>query len=161
MIVILMGVAGAGKTVVGKQLAVQLGWTFVEGDEFHSTDGRAKMRQGIPLTDEDREPWLRLLRIKIEELIKEKKNAVVACSALKQRYRDMLCVNKDVRLAYLKVDRSILEQRLHSRQDHFFPAALLDSQLATWEVPQEAWVIEAEGSILETVAKMKDMLEAR
>jgi gluconokinase len=121
MIVVLMGVSGAGKTTVGECLAAELGWTFVEADEFHPPTNIEKMRAGTPLTDGDRRPWLRALRGRIDEACGRGENAVLACSALKAEYREYLergCP-ADVRYVYLRASAELIRRRLEAREGHF------------------------------------------
>ncbi len=136
-IAIVMGVAGSGKTSVGRQLATGLGWAFAEGDDFHSAANVAKMASGTPLTDADRWPWLDAIGSWLVAQTAEGRSAVVACSALKRRYRDRLRLAwPALRLVYLRVDRAELHRRLAARLEHFFPERLLDSQLQDLEPPQ-------------------------
>jgi gluconokinase len=136
-IVVVMGVAGSGKTSVGRQLATVLGWTFAEGDDFHPPANVSKMARGTPLTDADRWPWLDAIGRWIVGETAANRSAVVACSALKRRYRDRLRLAwPALRLVYLRVDREELHRRLAARLEHFFPARLLDSQLQDLEPPQ-------------------------
>ena len=136
-IVVVMGVAGSGKTSVGRQLASELGWAFAEGDDFHPPANVSKMAGGTPLTDADRWPWLDAIGRWIVAETAENRSAVVTCSALKRRYRDRLRLAwPALRLVYLRVDREELHRRLAVRLEHFFPARLLDSQLQDLEPPQ-------------------------
>jgi gluconokinase len=137
MVLLLMGVSGSGKTTVGQLLASQLGWEFADGDNYHSTANIEKMRNGIPLTDAERAPWLEALRTLIAEWIAADKNAVLACSALKQSYREKLRFSPDVKLVYLKGTPQLLRQRLHGRVGHFMTEQMLESQLATLEEPHD------------------------
>ena len=136
-----MGVSGAGKTTAGRALADALGWTFYEGDQFHPAANIEKMSHGIPLDDADRAPWLEALCRLIADIIARDDHGVVACSALKQAYRDALvphgAPDKAVRFVFLDVPIEELRRRVANRH-HFFPAALLDSQLATLELPRDA-----------------------
>lgn len=154
MIVIVMGVSGSGKTTIGKHLAITLGWLFLDGDDFHPPANIAKMRQGIPLTDGDRWPWLDRLRQDLEQLLAQGQSAVVACSALKQRYRDRLQGpdGTRIRFVYLHGHPDYLRSRLRQRQGHFMAADMLDSQLATLEVPQDAILVEVDDSVSVAVA---------
>jgi len=146
MVILLMGVSGSGKTTVGMLLAQQLGWQFADADDYHSAANKDKMRHGIPLTDADRAPWLANLRSLIAGWIADGTNAVLACSALKQSYRDELQVGDAVRVVYLKVSPEILSQRLLERKGHYMKQDMLDSQLATLEEPQHAFVIDGSKS---------------
>jgi gluconokinase len=136
MIVIVAGPSGSGKTTVGAMLAGRLDWPFMDADSFHSAANIAKMRQGIPLTDEDRWPWLRAIAAWMDERMSAAEDAVVTCSALKQSYRDLLCDGRpQTRLVFLCVDDRQLTERLAIRHGHFFSPQLLASQLAAEELP--------------------------
>ena len=124
-----MGVAGSGKTTIGKMLASELGWEFVDGDDHHSPQNIEKMRSGIALTDADRLPWLESLRGIVEKHLQKKTSLVLACSALKQSYRQILQVSPEVKLVYLKGSAEILQQRLQSRRGHYMTELMLASQL--------------------------------
>jgi gluconokinase len=141
-VIIVMGVAGAGKTLVGSALASALGWTFYDADDFHSPENVAKMHRGIGLTDADRAPWLATLRDLIDSVIRDGRNAVMACSALKEAYRRTLTPEDapegTVRFVYLDVPPGVLRSRLEHRAHHYAPPELLDSQLATLERPRDA-----------------------
>jgi gluconokinase len=141
-VVVVMGVAGAGKTLIGSALARELGWTFYDADDFHSPKNVAKMRRGIGLTDADRAPWLASLRDMIERVIRDGRHAVLACSALKEAYRKALTPDdaptETVRFLYLDVPADVLRYRLEHRAHHFAPPELLGSQLATLEPPHDA-----------------------
>ena len=134
--IIIFGVSGAGKTTVGKLLARELGWRFVEGDDFHPAAIIEKMRGGHPLTDEDRWPWLDCLRKQIERSVSARENAVLACSALKRVYRDRLRVSDEVKFVFLRGDHALVEKQLRSRHGHFMDANLLQSQFDDLEEPQ-------------------------
>ncbi|MGD2075003.1 MAG: gluconokinase [Gammaproteobacteria bacterium] len=139
MIVIVIGVAGSGKTTLGRALAQALDWEFVEGDDFHLPRNVEKMRRGEPLNDADRAPWLAELHGYIAALDRQGRDAVVACSALKQRYREILSAAiRDVRFVYLCGAVALIRARLQSRKAHFMRAELLDSQIATLEPPERA-----------------------
>ena len=143
MILLLMGVSGSGKTTIGTLLAQKLGSEFLDADDFHPEANLNKMHQGIPLTDQDRLPWLHLLRAEIEQHLASGKNAVLACSALKQSYRDLLIhPGESIRLVFLHGSRELLESRLQHRTGHFMPANLLDSQITDLEVPHDALRVE-------------------
>jgi gluconokinase len=143
MVIVLMGVAGSGKTTVGSLLARELHWEFADGDDFHSPENIAKMRAGIPLTDADRAPWLEALRGLVAGRIAKAENAVLACSALKRSYRDVLQISEQVRFVYLKGDSNVFAQRLLERHDHYMKVQMLDSQLRTLEPPMNAIVVDA------------------
>jgi gluconokinase len=134
LIVILMGVAGSGKTTVGTLLARKLGWQFADADDFHSFENKQKISRGIALTDSDRAPWLAAMRSAIQQWNAAGENVVLACSALKRSYRDELRVG-DVRFVFLKGDYALLLERLRSRHGHFADENILASQLATLEEP--------------------------
>jgi gluconokinase len=138
-----MGVSGSGKTTIGKRLAEELGWPYYEGDDYHPIANIRKMSQGMPLTDEDRGPWLAALRKLIQELLQKNQPAVLSCSALKQSYRDRLQAgSKDVCFVYLRGSHELLQQRLRSRHGHYMQASLLASQLATLEEPAGALAVD-------------------
>jgi gluconokinase len=138
MIVIVMGVVGAGKTTVGKLLAQELGWEFADADDFHPASNIEKIRRGIPLTDADRAPWLQLLEESIVRWIAAGRNAVLACSALKRVYRKILQAGPEVRFVYLKGPGSLIAERLQSRHGHFANDQILESQLDDLEEPEDA-----------------------
>ncbi len=141
---VVMGVSGSGKSTVGKELAARLQWPYADGDAFHSPENVAKMAAGIPLTDADRWPWLHTVERWIAEKLRADTSCVVACSALRTSYRDLLreatsgLPGAAVRFAFLDVDRDLLRQRLVARHGHFMHADMLDSQLATLEPPTAA-----------------------
>jgi len=156
MIVIVMGVVGAGKTTVGKLLAEELGWQFADADDFHPNSNVEKIRNGIPLTDDDREPWLDLMRSAILDWVSRKQNVVLACSALKRMYREKLCVAPEVRFVYLKGTQALIAERLRARHGHFAGESILASQLADLEEPQAALVLditETPPQIVENIRK--------
>lgn len=136
MIVIVFGVSGAGKTTIGKLFAEELGWGFLEADDFHPRGNIEKMRSGRPLTDEDRWPWLERLREQITHSLATKENAVLACSALKRAYRERLRVSDDVKFVFLHGDYALIEKQLQNRRGHFMNPALLKSQFTDLEEPK-------------------------
>lgn len=148
MILIVMGVSASGKSTVGQQLAQTLGWTFLEGDDFHPPANVDKMSQGEPLNDRDRWPWLDAIRQTMATLQRQDTSAVITCSALKQSYRDYLRqpATVEAQFVYLKSSPQTLQTRLEQRQGHFMKAAMLESQLATLEEPQAAIVVEVDNS---------------
>ncbi len=145
MVFIVMGVSGCGKTAVGKLLADRIAFPFHDADDFHSQGNLEKMKSGIPLADEDRVPWLFDLAVHVAQWNRHG-GAVLACSALKKQYRDMLDWNgkEDVAYIYLKGDRDLILERMKDRTGHFFPPELLDSQLGDLEEPGEAVTVSIE-----------------
>ncbi|OQW31056.1 MAG: gluconate kinase [Nitrospira sp. SG-bin1] len=135
MVIIVFGVTGTGKTRVGSALAKALGWRFIDADDFHEEANLAKLNRGVPLNDEDRWPWLSRLRDTIEDILSQRRNAVLACSALKRAYRRYLRVGPEVLFVYLRTEARVLEERLKGRRGHFMNPALLQSQLKTLEEP--------------------------
>jgi gluconokinase len=140
VIVVVMGVSGAGKSTVGKLLARALGWTFVEADDYHSAANIEKMRRGIPLDDEDRRPWLEAIRHRLEDAGARGENVVLACSALKHAYQHYLAqyTPESVRYVYLVGSEELLRERLGRRTGHFMNPALLHSQFEALEPPEGA-----------------------
>ena len=138
------GVSGSGKSTVGQALADRLGWRFHDADDLHSPESVDRMRRGLPLDDAMREPWLGRVRAVIERAVVDRSGAVVACSALKERYREILTEGLDgVRFVFLDADRALLLERLAARRNHFAGPALLDSQLEALEVPEDALRLNA------------------
>jgi gluconokinase len=158
MIVIVMGVVGAGKTTVGQLLAQSLGWEFADADDYHPRSNVEKIGHGIPLTDADRAPWLQLLREAIAKWIAEKRNVVLACSALKHSYRQFLCVGADVHFVYLKGTAALIAERLHRRHGHFATEQILASQMADLQEPQHAVTVKIEASPQEIVITIRKAL---
>ena len=135
-ILILMGVAGCGKSTIAHLLANELGWPMLEGDEFHSLDNIAKMRAGVPLTDADRQPWLDAIAARLAEWHAAGTSGLLTCSALKRQYRARLVANcPEARFVYLRGTPDLIRARLVKRLGHFMPANLLDSQFAALEEP--------------------------
>lgn len=160
MVIVLMGVSGSGKTTIGECLAEQLGWPFYEGDDFHPPANVDKMSQGIALDDSDRSPWLDRLRDLICEHIKSDKNAIVACSALKESYRRRLAQGSDeVCFVYLQGDYGLIEERMEARHNHFMKAGLLESQFKTLEEPQRALVVDISRPPAAIVRYIREQLE--
>jgi carbohydrate kinase (thermoresistant glucokinase family) len=142
MILIVMGVAGCGKSTIGQQLADRLGWPFYDGDDFHPPANIQKMSEGIPLTDEDRSGWLITLADLIGNHVRHNQSAVIACSALKKKYRDILHVDASVRFVYLRGSYDLIEARLRQRSGHYMPSNLLSSQFASLEEPHGALTVD-------------------
>ena len=160
MILLLMGVSGAGKTTVGKLLAKELSWDFYDADAFHPPANVAKMSEGIPLTDADRQPWLNALRAKMEEASQQKDSAVFTSSALKASYRDILTAgDADPHFIYLKGSYDLLKERLENRAGHFFKAEMLQSQLDALEEPEDALTLDIRLSPEALVAEIRERLE--
>jgi gluconokinase len=158
MIVIVMGVVGAGKTTIGRLLAEQLGWQFADADDFHPPSNVEKIRHGVALTDADRQPWLESLRAAIERWISEKSNVVLACSALKRTYRRELEAGTEVRFVYLKGSADLIADRLRSRQGHFAGEQILASQFADLEEPEAAVTVEIASTPEQIVAEIRQKL---
>jgi gluconokinase len=164
MILIAMGVSGAGKSLIGEMLAERLQCSFTDGDAFHSAANKEKMHKGIPLTDDDRWPWLKTIRAAIEEKQRAGETAVFTCSSLKRSYRDVLRDgDKDVCFVYLEGTFDCLHERLGSRTGHFFDPSLLQSQLDTLEPPgpDEAITVSIELTPEQIVDKVIDELNQR
>jgi gluconokinase len=154
MVLIVMGVSGSGKTAVGRALAEKRVCPFFDADDDHPDSNRLKMASGVPLTDKDRGPWLNRLTGRITEWNGRYPQVVLACSALKQSYRDHLSRGGPVRWIYLKGDRDLIQQRLAERQGHFMNPALLDSQFSILEEPTDAIVVDISmdvGTIVEII----------
>ena len=155
MVVILMGTTGAGKTTAGEMLAAQMGWEFADADNFHSAANVEKMSKGIGLTDEDRKPWLDSLKTKILGWIRDKENAVLACSALKQSYRNELSVGAQVKWVYLKGSYEEIAARVAARKGHYAKAGLVESQFAVLEEPTDALIVDVCRSPEEIVREIR------
>lgn len=139
MIVVVMGVSGAGKTTIGRRLAERLGWRFLDADDYHSPQNVAKMAGGTPLADEDRWPWLD----KLNSILRKEDNAIIACSALKETYRQRLLAGVDgAVIAHLQGTKALIASRLAARKHRYMPATLLDSQFATLEAPPQAIAVD-------------------
>ena len=159
MVVIVMGVSGAGKTTVGTRLARALGWTFRDGDEFHSEANIQRMHEGSALTDAQRAPWLARMREVIQQTLDAGGSLVLACSALKESYRETLTVDAArQRWVYLHASREVLAERLSVRRGHFMPPELLDSQLATLEEPEGVCAVDVSVPPDEVVQRILGLL---
>ena len=142
-IVIVIGVTGSGKTTVGRALAARLGWRFHDADDLHSPENVERMRQNIPLTDEDRQPWLLRVRAVVDQAVRDGSGEVIACSALKARYRATIAGGvSGVRLVHLTGDPELLRERIDGRPDHFAQSGLLASQLQALEPPRDALTLD-------------------
>ena len=156
MIVVIMGVAGSGKTTVGRMLADEMSWGFVDADDIHPLANIEKMRDGVPLTDDDRAPWLRSLRIILLAHEASDESLVLACSALTEGFRAALRTGvDDLRFVLLQAEIDVIAQRLVQREHHFFKAELLDSQFVALEVPLDAIVVNASQSPHAIVAHIR------
>ena len=154
MIVVVMGVSGSGKSTTGAALARDLGWPFIEGDDLHPPENVAKMAAGVPLTDDDRWPWLDRIVAELRARSRQSADIVLACSALKQSYRDRLAPAGDVRFVHLHGDRETIAARLAVRHHRYMPATLLDSQFATLELPADAIVVDIRDDVKTQVRKI-------
>ena len=155
MIVVVMGVSGSGKTTLGRLLAQRLRCEFIEGDDFHPPANVAKMAAGTPLGDADRWPWLEILNSKL----REKQKAVLACSALKQVYRERLSSGvENLKFVFLRGSHDLIEARLKARQHRYMPASLLTSQFATLEPPTGAIAVDVGGSVEDCLGQIEARL---
>lgn len=161
-IILLMGVSSSGKTTIGERLSQILNWPFFDGDSFHPPENIEKMRKGAPLNDQDRSPWLQAVREKIESERAKGSGAIFACSALRERYREILISGvADLVLVHLSASQEKLRERALRRVHQYMPASLLDSQFEALEVPQNAVVVSVEGEIDGTVAELISQLQER
>jgi gluconokinase len=158
MIVLVMGVAGSGKTTIGRMLASRLGWVYLEADDFHSAANKEKMHRGEHLTEADRLPWLRAMHAELQNQSARGKNAVLACSALNEEYRRILMDGLNVKLVYLRGSKELIASRLRHRTGHFAGEAILDDQYAVLEEPRDAIVVgvteEPERIVEEILSKL-------
>ena len=159
LVIIVMGVSGCGKTTIGELLAEKLGWQFSDADEFHPAANVAKMSAGQPLNDDDRAPWLQAISEHISDCLARDVGAVVTCSALKKAYREVIVVDPErVKFVYLHGSRELLWERISGREGHFMKPAMLDSQLATLEMPEDALTVEITSKPEAIVASICDSL---
>ena len=159
---IVMGVSGSGKTSVGKALAEHLRWDFYDADDFHPPENIVKMANGIPLDDSDRAPWLAALHDLITLSLKQNKSGVLACSALKERYRQQLLQgNHGVQLVYLKGSYELIWSRMETRTDHYMKPHMLHSQFEALEEPSNALIVAASKPLTEIVQELVKYLKKR
>lgn len=153
MVILIMGVAGSGKTTIGSRLAAELGWEFIDADDFHDTQHLEKMAAGIPLTETDRAPWLEELNTKLTTEYLSEVNVIIACSALTQSSRNALLKDiKHICIVDLQGDYELIESRIKNRAGHFFNEKLLMSQFEAYEKPKEGVTVSIQGSPEETIA---------
>ena len=158
--IVVMGVSGSGKTSVGKALAEDLGWDFYDADDFHPPENIAKMANGIPLDDSDRAPWLAALHDLISASLKASRPGVLACSALKEHYRQRLLEGNDhVQLVYLEGNFDLIWSRMIVRKDHYMKPAMLQSQFEALEEPTSAWTIDISRSVRDIVQEILKHME--
>lgn len=155
-IIVVMGVSGSGKSTVGKLLAAKLKLPFFDADDFHSKSNLQKMKSGIPLQDVDRKPWLEELADLLSQYAK--KGIVLACSSLKEKYRDILCSNANPRFIYLHLTKEQARARVARRSDHFMPSDLIDSQFESLEIPKTAITVDATAASEKIISKVLNML---
>ena len=161
-ILVIMGVSGSGKTTIGQLLSTELNCSFIDGDDFHPPVNIKKMSSGEALTDEDRWPWLEILTDKIQEYIQQEQSMVLACSALKKSYREILCVDRElVQFIYLKGNYATIVRRMRSRENHFMTKSLLQSQFATLEEPRGAMVVDISPPPLKILKSIRELLQPK
>lgn len=146
MVILVMGTTGAGKTTVGKLTAQKLGWDFLDGDDFHPQANIEKMKHGVPLSDVDRAPWLANIHSRLQQLSAKGKNVVLACSALKQSYRNTLSAGLDMRIVYLRGTYDEMRQHILARRGHFAGESILAGQFADLEEPADALALDVGGT---------------
>lgn len=164
MFILVMGVTGSGKTTVGTLLSAATGWPFYDADEFHSPANVAKMASGVPLTDQDRRPWLDELRTLISERGARGENGVLACSALKESYRGILSAGASLVVVYLKAEPDLVRSRLAGRRGHYMPLRLIESQFLDLQEPEQAITIPADwppDQIVKTIQSRLDIYLAK
>jgi len=162
MIVLVMGVSGSGKTTIGEALARELGWEYLDADDYHPKANVAKMASGVPLEDADRWPWLEKINEELLKIQKQDRSAVVGCSALKQAYRERLARGlRDFEVVYLRGDFALLQSRIAARKHRFMPATLLQSQFDALEPPAHAVEVDVSVPVESSVSKIKEQLRQR
>ncbi|HWM28620.1 MAG TPA: gluconokinase [Woeseiaceae bacterium] len=159
MFILVMGVTGCGKTTIGKLLSAELGWPFYDADDFHPPDNVRKMASGVPLTDEDRGPWLEELHKLVLDHNEVGGNGVLACSALKDAYRRILTADTDVAVVYLKAHPDLVRSRLDARRGHYMPKRLIESQFLDLEEPTEGIIVDAALPPKQIVAAIRSELQ--
>jgi gluconokinase len=159
VIVLVMGVSGSGKTTIGEALARELGWKYLDADDYHSRENVAKMAAGTPLEDSDRWPWLDKINKELLKIQQQGKSAVIGCSALKQAYRERLARGvRDFEIVYLRGDFALLQSRIAARKHHFMPATLLQSQFDALEPPAQAIEVDVSTPVESSLSKIKKEL---
>lgn len=159
MIVLVMGVSGSGKTAIGEALARELGWKYLDADDYHSAENVAKMAAGIPLEDADRWPWLDRINAELLKMQKQSRSAVIGCSALKQAYRERLARGlPDFEVVYLRGDFGLIHSRIATRKHRFMPATLLQSQFDALEPPAQAIEVDVSAPVESSLSKIKKQL---
>ena len=158
MVILVMGVSGSGKTTIGQMLSIQLNWPFVDGDSLHSAANIAKMAAGIPLTDDDRAPWLQSIHDVMEGWRTQHKNGIIASSALKEKYRQRLLTSPEIKLVYLRGSYDLIYSRMQHRPGHYMKPEMLQSQFAALEEPKDAVVVDISESAEKIVASIRQKL---
>jgi gluconokinase len=158
MVILVMGVSGSGKTTIGQMLSAQLNWPFVDGDSLHSAANVAKMAAGIPLTDDDRAPWLQSIHDVMEGWLIQQKNGIVASSALKEKYRRILLTSPEIKIVYLRGSYELIYSRMQHRPGHYMKPEMLQSQFAALEEPTDAIVVDIAAPAKEIVANIRQKL---
>lgn len=158
MVILLMGVSGSGKTTIGQMLSAQLNWPFVDGDSLHSAANIAKMAAGIPLTDDDRAPWLESIHHVMEGWRTRQENGIVASSALKKKYRKLLLTGPEMKLVYLRGSYDVVYSRMQHRPGHYMKPEMLQSQFAALEEPKNAVILDVSDSEEKIVSEIRQQL---